>query len=288
MKTNIFKTFISLCIAGFICLAANMTVQAAPVTMADGNLFDAQYYATAYPDVVAVFGTDANMLYLHYVLAGKAEGRLPYAAGTATTVQTAPGMITLPDGTLFDPVFYATAYPDVAAVFGNDPNMLATHYMLCGKAEGRLPFGGTAHVAQIPVSNGSVPGIYNGMVITKDNWMMVPYNTLIDMGEYFYIITEDRIIPGPVGYSTYLSNNVITSNNAFAVFPQFTDAYNVLIARYPELQLPAYWSNGLSFTDSVVGYTDPSVNKVLPGNMIIIVIQGFFDHDNRPPKYIWY
>lgn len=62
-----------------------LTVEAAPKTMADGGVFDAQYYATQYPDVAAVFGTDENMLYMHYTLCGKAEGRLPY-----NPVATAP------------------------------------------------------------------------------------------------------------------------------------------------------------------------------------------------------
>ena len=40
-------------------------VSAAPVKMADGQYFDAQYYAQNNPDVVAAFGTDVNWLYLH-------------------------------------------------------------------------------------------------------------------------------------------------------------------------------------------------------------------------------
>ena len=280
MKTNIFKTFISLCIAGFICLAANMTVQAAPVTMADGNLFDAQYYATAYPDVVAVFGTDANMLYLHYVLAGKAEGRLPYAAGTATTVQTAPGMITLPDGTLFDPVFYATAYPDVAAVFGTDPNMLATHYMLCGKAEGRLPYGSTpAQAVQTPVATGSVPGTYNGMVITKANWYTVPLNTMIDMGNYLYVVYDDRVYPN--------------SNAARQAF--LPTAENILISRYPQLNTPIHYANGYHQNNAVLSDPATSVYTRVSGtvdkHLTFMVFYGCY-HSGIPgitaPNFIQY
>jgi len=236
MKTNIFKTFISLCIAGFICLAANMTVQAAPVTMADGNLFDAAFYAATYPDVAAIFGTDPNMLYMHYVLCGKTEGRLPYANG-ATTAQTASGMITLPDGTLFDPVFYATKYPDVAAVFGTDPNMLANHYLLCGKAEGRLPYGSTpAQPGQTPAATGSVPGTYNGMVITRANWHTVPLNTLIDMGDYFYVIYDDRVYP---------DFNVVRQ-----IYLPTAEA--ALLSRYPQLNTPIRYPNGYHQNNAVL------------------------------------
>ncbi|MBR1471331.1 MAG: hypothetical protein IJ600_06780 [Lachnospiraceae bacterium] len=75
-------------------LAGNvMPAFAAPQTMADGGIFDAEYYAAQNPDVVAVLGTDANLLYQHYLLAGKAEGRLPYAGanGGAAVVQTGIG-----------------------------------------------------------------------------------------------------------------------------------------------------------------------------------------------------
>ena len=243
MKTRIFKTLISFCVAGFISLAANMTVQAAPVTMADGNLFDAAFYAATYPDVAAIFGTDPNMLYMHYVLCGKTEGRLPYAAGT--TAQATSGMITLPDGTLFDPVFYATVYPDVAAVFGTDPAMLANHYLLCGKAEGRLPYGGTAPVAQTPAATGSVPGTYNGMVITKANWYTVPLNTMIDMGNYLYVVYDDRVYP-----------NSGAARQAF-----LPTAENILISRYPQLNTPIHYANGYHQNNAVL--SDPATSVYL-------------------------
>jgi len=39
--------------------------------------FDAAFYAAAYPDIVAAYGSDPNILYQHYVLYGAAEGRFP-------------------------------------------------------------------------------------------------------------------------------------------------------------------------------------------------------------------
>ncbi len=62
---------------------AGMTVCAAPKTMPDGNLFDAEFYAAENPDVAAVLGTEEDALYQHYLLFGASEGRLPYADGTA-------------------------------------------------------------------------------------------------------------------------------------------------------------------------------------------------------------
>lgn len=99
-----------------------MKAEAAPRTMPDGTVFDPEYYASTNPDVVAVLGTDPNMLYLHYTLYGRAEGRLAVAPSA--------------DG--FDAAYYAARYPDVAAALGRDPQLLFLHYSRYGKAEGRF------------------------------------------------------------------------------------------------------------------------------------------------------
>lgn len=64
-----------------------MTVFASPKVMADGGVFDPQYYAETYPDVKSAFGTDENLLYNHYKLNGKAEGRLPYDPAVEAAAQ---------------------------------------------------------------------------------------------------------------------------------------------------------------------------------------------------------
>lgn len=54
------------------------------------NGFDATYYATKYPDVVAVYGTDEDALYLHYLNFGYNEGRFKNANEEATGIITEP------------------------------------------------------------------------------------------------------------------------------------------------------------------------------------------------------
>lgn len=80
-----------------ISFTNNLSALAAPVVMPDGNIFDAEYYAGANPDVASILGTDANALYQHYISYGKAEGRTPYnpltdvsalASAAANTVTT--------------------------------------------------------------------------------------------------------------------------------------------------------------------------------------------------------
>jgi hypothetical protein len=68
-------------------------------------LFDAAFYATQYPDVVAVLGKDEQTLYQHYINYGKTEGRFPNAeeaakAAPVTVPSTAPvvGTESLADG----------------------------------------------------------------------------------------------------------------------------------------------------------------------------------------------
>ncbi len=112
-----------------------LKVQAAPVKMADGTMFDAAYYASAYPDVAAVFGTNPDLLYMHYQLCGKAEGRLAVAPSSAAPA-LATGTTSSAD---FDAAYYAKKYPDVAQILGYDPAVLKLHYDLYGKAEGRFP-----------------------------------------------------------------------------------------------------------------------------------------------------
>ncbi len=121
-------------------LATPLLAFAAPETMPDGNIFDAEYYAQNNPDVVAAFGTDTNMLYKHYLLAGRAEGRKPYADSQVNVNSTV-----LPDKSVFDPEYYAKTYPDVAAAYSNDPYLLYQHYIQFGQKEGRL-----AHAPIIP------------------------------------------------------------------------------------------------------------------------------------------
>lgn len=135
---------------GIFLLVLGMKIDAvaAPKTMPDGGMFDAEYYAQNNPDVVAVLGTDENILYQHYLTSGRLEGRQPYAPGTATA-QTAGAFVALPDGTLFDAAYYAAANPDVVSVLGTDASILAQHYMTSGKLEGRKPNAGTVTAAPV-------------------------------------------------------------------------------------------------------------------------------------------
>ena len=79
-KNVIRKTMAALVALG-IALAP-METFAAPRRMADGGVFDAEYYAATYPDVAQAVGTDEAALYQHYKTCGRLEGRNPFSAET--------------------------------------------------------------------------------------------------------------------------------------------------------------------------------------------------------------
>ena len=85
------KNILLLTLISVLLIGSCLTVNAAPVLMPDGTFFDAEYYAQTNPDVVGVLGTDATILYNHYVNSGKAEGRAPYnpALDISTLIDTA-------------------------------------------------------------------------------------------------------------------------------------------------------------------------------------------------------
>ncbi len=82
-------SILSLFLVSSMLFSNTLNANAAPVIMADGSIFDAEYYAQANPDVVGVLGNDAAVLYNHYVSNGKAEGRAPHDPSLNVSTLTA-------------------------------------------------------------------------------------------------------------------------------------------------------------------------------------------------------
>ena len=96
-------------------LEVPMQVHAAPKTMPDGNVFDAEFYANTYPDVKAAFGTDETALYNHYLMFGMKEGRLPYAPATQqmTVAPISATSVTVQIQSVYDKIMaLKEVYPD--------------------------------------------------------------------------------------------------------------------------------------------------------------------------------
>ena len=73
------------------------------------SLFDPEYYAKQYPDVVSALGNSKEALWNHYVSHGLAEGRQINKD--------------------FNVLAYSAAYPDLQKAFGDDILAYYVHYM---------------------------------------------------------------------------------------------------------------------------------------------------------------
>lgn len=78
-------------------------------------VFNPEYYCEKYKDLKAVFGTDANALFSHFVTLGMSEARRACEE--------------------FDPVKYRNNNPDLQEVLGDDWEAYYRHYITCGKQE---------------------------------------------------------------------------------------------------------------------------------------------------------
>ena len=125
---NMKKRIIDKIMVAFIC-CGSLNVCAAPETMPDGTVFDAEYYAEQNPDVVAVVGTDKNALYQHYLACGIAEGRAAYSV-SAMAEGNVP--ITIP-------VMYSKDRYDLRTLMNNQPLVpTSTGYEFCDRLVDRI------------------------------------------------------------------------------------------------------------------------------------------------------
>lgn len=85
-------------------------------------VFDSNYYASTYPDVVAAYGNDYNKLLTHYINNGMLEGRNASAT--------------------FNAVAYRDNNADIAAAYGDNWAAIHEHYALIGKNENRVSLPG--------------------------------------------------------------------------------------------------------------------------------------------------
>ncbi len=122
MKNKMFQKIVArpvaaLLVAGTLFGGVQPISAEAAVPAEFALIFNADFYASKYPDVAAACGGDETLMLNHFVNFGIAEGR----QGSAD----------------FDVKVYMSKYPDLQAAFGNDITSYYVHYMTVGKAEGR-------------------------------------------------------------------------------------------------------------------------------------------------------
>lgn len=109
-------------IAAFILVCTMLfssTLMASAAELSD--LFDANYYANANPDLKAIYGNNEEALYQHFITVGMYEGR-----------EASP---------LFNVVEYKKTYPTLEAVLGSDYSKYYQHYLSNGIREGKSSCG---------------------------------------------------------------------------------------------------------------------------------------------------
>lgn len=150
----------------------------------------------------------------------------------------------------FDPVYYGTVYPDVAAAFGTDAEALYNHYITYGQKEGRLPYAGatggetvtgiagTATVStdapsQTDVTaNGIVPieKLQNYTSLKKkmtDDEFQMAYNEALKIVQPLVGLSKEE---QAVGIMLSLRNMVDSGQVAYSTsLPHYNDAYGYLV-----------------------------------------------------------
>ena len=78
------KKKLLLSMAAAMALSSSLTVCAAPQYMADGAVFDPEWYLEQNADVASGWslGTSADAIYQHYTMHGASEGRKPFNEAT--------------------------------------------------------------------------------------------------------------------------------------------------------------------------------------------------------------
>lgn len=135
------------------------------------SLFDGEWYASQYPDVVKVYGTDEDALFKHFISFGINEGR---------------GI-----NTYFDVESYKDANPDLAKAFGDDYAKYYQHYVTFGIDEHRPVKESSVLASTVKSSNGAAGNV--GASLAGDEVTQNIVDEKAIQEEYERLIVEEGI-----------------------------------------------------------------------------------------------
>lgn len=130
------------------------------------SVFEAYYYASAYPEIKSAFGMNAEDIRNQFLQYGMDLGRRGCAE--------------------FDPVVYRAANPDLETAFGDNWRAYYLHYMMYGKQEGRSGTGGAFHASVLQAAKGSFV-TDSGDVFFVDADGSIHTGWLSYEGSYYYL-----------------------------------------------------------------------------------------------------
>ncbi|MCR5716241.1 MAG: hypothetical protein K6G23_05300 [Lachnospiraceae bacterium] len=193
-----------LILAAALCIAFLMPLKAEAAINASN--FDNEAYAEMYPDLKAAFGTDATALYNHYVTSGKAEGRVAKIK-PIERISLFAGYVD--ENYYFDYERYAQDYPDLAAAFGVNKELLWNHYKNNGEAEGRVAYATTdAKTAELLVYDTAMSITNEAM--TDVEKLQTVHDWIINNTSYDY----DNYLAGSIPWASYGVEGVMLNHTA--------------------------------------------------------------------------
>lgn len=201
MKNNICKKIIASILSATLiatiavsgAFASSIQVEAAEtnMVMALRSAFDANNYANIYPDVKAALGTDADVLFNHFMKFGMKEGRMLNSN--------------------FDPKAYCEAYPDIKAICPADDYTKAyEHYINYGKNEGRTL---TTYVAINKKKAAEAPKLQKAKVTSYQVYL--GHNLTVNINESMYDSSSFRIMRDVHGFAAYYGNDTYATSGGY-------------------------------------------------------------------------
>ncbi|MBQ5711532.1 MAG: RICIN domain-containing protein [Oscillospiraceae bacterium] len=131
------------------------------------QVFDADYYRNAYPDLKDAYGADDEELYNHFVQYGIAEGRQAHPA--------------------FDIKYYLNENSDLKAAFGKDRKKAMDHFVTIGYKEGR----DTAKPSDLgSVFYAKITSAKSGRVLTVNGTDVVIYDANSDQAQIWQFVRQ--------------------------------------------------------------------------------------------------
>ena len=163
-------------------------------------------------------------------------------AGAATTITTFAAE--------FDPTYYATTYPDVAAACGTDAQALLNHYLTYGQKEGRKP-SATAAAGEAVTSVKTTSTTPAPAATTTYHDYAAGQLSTLRAASGLGAVTHDKNLDSMATniMNTYMAGgdvNAVT-NTMNALFAQY--GLNYTIGGFTCLKLPAAYAKGLTYEE---------------------------------------
>ena len=147
----------------------------------------------------------------------------------------------------FDPVYYAQTYPDVAAAFGNDAQLLLNHYLTYGQKEGRKP-SANAQAGEAVTSVKTTTTTTTPAPTTTYHDFAAGQLSTLRAAQGLGAVTHDKNLDS-------IATNIMNTYMAGGNIDSLTNAMSNLFAQYGlNYTVGGYWCNRLP-ASVVTGYS---------------------------------